>query len=160
MYRELPLELAKNYPVWDDPSLIDTKFYKLMDSSYARRSDLKSYGDWAVYAEKFQNIYMAFVVLVSREQMVGVKRQLEKMAERAEIANYENRLTGDANVSVVEKVLKMLKKGMPRDTLYNALNDLINDNIEVPELVGDAPGKCGKTLKQLRRIAKSHNEGI
>jgi hypothetical protein len=126
LLRELPAHYLNQCGGRFGEMMPPEQFCRTMAASYASRHDLRMTPARVARARNFQKCYQRLVSVVGPYEQV-----LPGLAERAAIINFEHRITGNAIICIVEKILEM-KDQLSRDELQSAIDAFIESQVLIP----------------------------
>lgn len=159
LLRELPDLTMDDSRSWKTPTAAQA--LDLMESSFAKRADLRLRGSLRTKIETFLKTYVAFLSATYGERPHTATQRAWK--QRARSQNFEGRITGNGSEYIVEEILRARKRGMPLDDLRQALELYIAS--QCPQnLVGAKPmavsNAAGELFNSLVNLSLEHEEDI
>ncbi len=127
LLRELPLLLLKNNLLPVEP----IELFKIMISSQASSRDQKFTEIYRKKLLEFQKIYLQLIQKTSRKR--SAVRVLKEVQNRSQIINRADRATGNAIITVVDKIISGLKNGFPTENIQTIIDNFVEAQILVPE---------------------------
>lgn len=127
---------------------------KIMAASYVSRRDLKLTPARIAQARNLQVSYRKLVAVARG----SFEENLRIVSERSAVINYENRVTGDGLIWIIDEAVQ-LKKRIKRDELQEALDAFIESQVLIPGIWQPLPTEkaTGNRLKTrlLRKIEEN-----
>lgn len=159
LLRELPDLTMDDSRSWKTPTAAQA--LDLMESSFAKRADLRLRGSLRTKIETFLKTYVAFLSATYGERPHTATQRAWK--QRARSQNFEGRITGNGSEYIVEEILRARKRGMPLDDLRQALELYIAS--QCPQNpVGAKPmavsNAAGELFNSLVNLSLEHEEDI
>ena len=125
--RELPVLIKKGeFPIGSK------KFIDILKSNYATKKDIGLYSARDVRIRGFQKQYMGILEAVSRLTKKSIEGVLDEVIKRSSLINKYDRITGDAIISVANKLIRN-RKSIPVNERHRLMADFITQQIVRPE---------------------------
>jgi hypothetical protein len=126
LLRELPAIYLNEYHAHFGALVDAGRFCRLMAASYASRRDLKLTATRMARAENFQKCYQRLIAAAGPYETV-----LRQVVQRSAVINHQNRITGNAIIQVVERIITMQSELAPGD-VQAAMDRFIESQVLVP----------------------------
>lgn len=127
LLRQLPKLLIDSNLTPIDPK----KLFEIMISSNASTRDSVFKENYAVKLLEFQQIYLELV-----EQVRGKRsplRVIKEIENRSKVINRADRATGNAIITIVEKIISNIKGGFPIENVQELIEGYVESQLLVPE---------------------------
>ena len=164
--RDIMRELPKFY--LDSDQMMDSRdFLQILKSKYASKKDMVCTPGRKSKIIQFQKLYLKLVKKTALFSGKPVRQILSDMAERSEIINCYERVTGDSIIEVGEKMIKTWKCEDSKE-LHKIFHNFVEKQILRPEYF-KKPGrsthiiknkKTKKIFNSMLEIVKDCGEGI
>ncbi|MCK4950411.1 MAG: hypothetical protein KAS48_01230 [Gammaproteobacteria bacterium] len=144
--RELPALIKENeFP------LGSKEFVDILKSNYATRKDIRLYNARDVKIRAFQKQYIGIIETAARLTKTSMEEVLDEIIERSSLINKYDRITGDAIISVANKLIRN-RKSISINERHRLMADFITQQIVRPEYFE----RCGGHKKMIsNKKAKS-----
>lgn len=157
--RELPDLVIEDSRGWKMPAA--NQVLDLMQSSFAKRADLRLRGSLRSKIESFLKEYVGFINKVFGDR--PHPSTLRAWKQRARLQNFEGRITGNGSEYIVEEIIRARKRGLPLDELRQALELYIAS--QSPQNPGSAKpaavsNGAGELFNSLVNLSLEHEEDI
>lgn len=147
--KSLPAVFAKSTQEFDALEMREEDFHSLMLSSFAKSRDLRLGKKHRLQIRQFQGLYKSLVKAAAGKK--DPRLLLKGIAERADLLNSDNRITGNALIGIVDELLQKRKRGnLPLSEVQKIIDRLVLEHAGLPETVLSAPYKRWKNLPDVR----------
>jgi uncharacterized protein YdiU (UPF0061 family) len=126
LLRELPAHYIDECDSSPDALMEPERFCQTMAASYASRRDVRLTASRIAHATNFQKCYHRLIAAAGDydEVLAGVR-------ERSAVINFEHRITGNAIIEAVEKIVAMKDK-LRRGDLQSAMDRFVESQVLLP----------------------------
>lgn len=160
--RELPLLYLQKNEFVDYPDFIE-----IIKSEYAQSSDVRLYPSRKRKIRLFQKTYRELISLAAKNTNNSEIDILKKISDRSSLINRYERVTGDAVISITNKMIRVNKE-LGANEMYRILRNFIEEENLVPEHFSDnAPSisplrkaESKKALQSILKMVKQARSGI
>lgn len=128
--KELPLFYLKNGI--ESVDMNQKQFYQILLSSFAKQRDAKLREKHNRHITHFMRLYKHLIRAASGKQKPAAI--LRGITDRAQTLNREDRITGNALIQIVFELIAQIKKGLPYSQVQSLIDQLILENIGMPEV--------------------------
>ncbi len=145
LLRELPTLLRKNELLPVDPKIL----FDLMISANASAKDLQFKESYSTKLLELQKYYLDLFEATRRRR--GLERILSEVENRSKVINRADRATGNAIITVVDKIITNIKSGFPIENVQELIEGYVDSQLLVPE---EATFKLDDILKRKKMTTK------
>jgi uncharacterized protein YdiU (UPF0061 family) len=119
----------------ENTKLKENDFFEAILSSFAKSKDAKMRTKHLRHIQSFQRLYKLLVKAAANKQKPEMI--MPGILERARKLNTEDRITGNALIQIVFEIMAQNKKGMPHSDIQKIIDQLIYNQIGIPEVDAD-----------------------
>jgi uncharacterized protein YdiU (UPF0061 family) len=159
--RELPRKIAETQKPFDAD-----EFIEVAKSSYAKSKDLEMTPTRLKHMKEFQNSYIMLIESASSNRHWKFETLLGRVIRRSDVINRYERVTGDAMIHVVDRLLKHQARLGGKD-FHQLVYDLIDSQVLDPDQVSEpyegvdnSEKKNKRIVQNYMRLIKMQREGI
>jgi uncharacterized protein YdiU (UPF0061 family) len=128
--RALPEFYLKNG--FENQSMPETEFYKMLLSSFARQRDTRMRSKHVSHIQNFQKLYKQLLQAAAGTQKPT--QLLKGLVNRAHVLNRDDRVTGNALIQIVFEIIDQVKKGMDHSQVQALIDQLVFSHLGAPEV--------------------------
>lgn len=146
--RVLPAFYARAGGDFAAASMHEEELFGIMLSGFAKTRDARLGQKHRLRIQQFQALYKKLIAAAAGKK--GPEALLRQMADRSDVLNSDKRITGNALIEIVDRVLQERRRGLPLLQVQKIIDRLTHDSHGMPDVSVSRHYRDWKSAPQVR----------